>query len=195
MTPFPTSSLSDFTPMPDTDYIDGLKTGYPVVTRGFFYDLCRYPLADITRSLMGGTLDYDDIVNELYLYLSADNWRKLDTFQSLNGCRLSSWVSVVAWRYFMQARPRLLHQSSADMTEIASQAATSPLDIEIAMDVENTFAAMPNKRYVQLLRLMLVEGYDSVETAGRLGTTVDNIYNLKRRAIQQFIAIYRGKSE
>lgn len=193
MTPFPTSPLSYFSPLADDDYINGLKTGDPDITHGFFYDLCRYPLTDITRSLMGGTLDYDDVVNELYIYLSAENWRKLDTFRSANGCRLSSWVSVVAWRFFMQARQRLLHQASADMTEIEPQvpSTSSDIDIEISIDVENTFAAMPNKRYVRLLRLMLIEGYDSAETAQRLETTVDNIYNLKRRAIQQFIAIYR----
>lgn len=195
MTPIPTSSLAGFTPLRDERYINGLKSGDPTVTHSFFYDLCRYPLTDILNSLMGRTLDYDDVVNELYLYLSTDNWRKLDTFSAFNGCRLSSWVSVVAWRYFMQARPRLLHQASADMTDLEPQTSSPDIDIEISIDVENTFAAMPNKRYVSLLRLMLIEGYDSVETAKRLETTVDNIYNLKRRAIQQFIAIYRDSTK
>lgn len=195
MTPIPTSPLADFSPLPDDDYINGLKTGNPDITRSFFYDLCRYPLTDITRSLMGGVLDYDDVVNELYLYLSTDNWRKLDTFRAFNGCRLSSWVSVVAWRFFMQARTRLLHQASTDMAELETGASSIDIDIEISIDVENTFAAMPNKRYVSLLRLMLIEGYDTIETAQKLGTSVDNIYNLKRRAIQQFIAIYRDSAK
>lgn len=197
MAPIPTSSLAGFTPLPDERYIDGLKSGDPVVTHSFFYDLCRYTLTDIINSLMGRTLDYDDLVNELYVYLSTDNWRKLDTFRALNGCRLSSWVSVVAWRFFMRSRPRLLHQATADLAEVERQPPTADIDIEIeiSIDVENTFAAMPNKRYANLLRLLLIEGYDSAEAAKRLETTVDNIYNLKRRAIQQFIATYRGSTK
>lgn len=192
MTPFPTSSLDDFTPLSDAQYIQGLKDGDPTVTHNFFYDLCRYPLADITRTLMGNQLDYDDIVNELYIYLSADGWRKLDTFKAYHNCRLSSWTSVVAWRYFMQARPRLLNQSQ-DATD-AECPFDQQMETEIEMDVRSTFDAMPNKRYVEVLRLMLVEGYTAAETAKKLDTTVDNIYTLKRRAILQFLSIYHDKS-
>lgn len=195
MAPIPTAPLAGFTPLSDEQYIDGLKAGDSAITHSFFYVLCRYTLTDIMHSLMGRTLDYDDLVNELYVYLSTDKWHKLDTFRALNGCRLSSWVSVVAWRFFMQARPRLLHQAAADLVDIEPLSPATDIDIEISIDVENTFAAMPNKRYVSLLRLMLIEGYDSAEAAKKLETTVDNIYNLKRRAIQQFIAIYRGSTK
>lgn len=194
MTPFPTSSLSDFVPLSDSQYISGLKSGDSKITHSFFYDLCRYPLADILHSLMDNRIDYDDIVNELYLYLSEDNWRKLDTFKSLNQCRLSSWMSVVAWRYFMQARQRLLSRTQ-EMTDDGDTAIDKLIDVEIEMDVNSTFAAMPNKRYVEVLRLMLVEGYGPAETAKRLETTVDNIYTLKRRAIVQFISIYKDKEK
>ncbi len=64
------------------------------------------------------------------------------------------------------------------------------LQLEIAMDVESTLKRMTNKRYVQILIWMLVDGYDADEVAGRLSTPVSNVYNIKHRAILQFVETY-----
>ncbi|MCM1141568.1 MAG: hypothetical protein NC453_23600, partial [Muribaculum sp.] len=64
------------------------------------------------------------------------------------------------------------------------------LNLEIAMDVESTFKRMSNKRYVQVLKWMLVDGYDADEVAKLLGTPVSNVYNIKHRAIEQFVETY-----
>ena len=51
---------------------------------------------------------------------------------------------------------------------------------------------MPNKRYVQVLQWMLVEGYDADEVATKLNTTAANVYNIKHRAIVQFVEVYNA---
>lgn len=60
------------------------------------------------------------------------------------------------------------------------------------MDVKSTFGRMTNKRYVQVLQWMLVDGYNAAEVAGMLGTTTANVYNLKHRAIVNFIEVYNA---
>ena len=60
-------------------------------------------------------------------------------------------------------------------------------DVEVALEVEQTFLAMPNPTYVNVLRWLLIEGFSYEEVAGRLCTTVSNVYNLKHRAILQFM--------
>ena len=55
-----------------------------------------------------------------------------------------------------------------------------------------TFEKMPKERYAQVLRWMLVEGYDANEVASKLNTSVANIYNIKHRAIVQFVEIFNS---
>lgn len=80
----------------DAEYIIGLRSGNDHITESFFYGLCGYTLNDIRFSLMQNMIEYDELVNELYIYLSKDNWHKLDTFAGLNGCSLCSWIVRVA---------------------------------------------------------------------------------------------------
>lgn len=176
----------------DAEYIVGLKSSNNHITESFFYGLCNYLLNDIRYSLMEGNVEYDELVNELFVYLSKDNWHKLDTFSGINGCSLCTWVTRIAWRYFLKQRERLLGKIVFDITEIQIGNTTDNLDAEIAMDVNTTFERMPNKRYVQVLRWMLVEGYDAEEVAVKLNTTAANAYNIKHRAIVQFVEVFNA---
>ena len=176
----------------DSEYISGLKCGKDSVTRSFFYALCGYTLNDIKWSLMQGRVEYDELVNELYLYLSVNNWHKLDTFTGKNSCTLKSWMVRVAWRFFMPQRTRLLSDGYSDEFEKSSECSDTEdtLALEIRMDVESTFDRMENRRYVQVLKWMLVNGFDADEVAGFLGTPMSNVYNIKHRAIVQFVELY-----
>lgn len=176
----------------DTEYIAGLKSGNNHIIESFFYGLCNYLLNDIKFSLMDGNVDYDELVNELFLYLSKDNWHKLDTFAGINGCSLCSWVTRITWRYFFKRRECLLGKTTLDITDTHVCLTSDNLDTEIAMDVTTTFERMPNKRYVQVLQWMLVEGYDADEVATKLNTTAANVYNIKHRAIVQFVEVYNA---
>ena len=177
----------------DNDYIEGLKQSDADTIQSFFYSLCSFTLNDIRYSLMQGRIDYDELVNELYLYMSVDNWHKLDTFEGKNNCSLKSWMVKLAWRFFMQQRSRLLSDGYSIEYEKTNdtEESTDSLRIEISLDVESTFNRMANKRYVQVLKWMLIDGYDFDEVAKFLGTPVSNIYNIKHRAIIQFVETYK----
>ena len=66
------------------------------------------------------------------------------------------------------------------------------LNIEIAIDVKRVMSLMKNERYADILRLMIIEGYSPEEVARKWNKTVDNIYNIKHRAIKEFLSIYNG---
>lgn len=176
----------------DQDYIDGLKGGNSDITQSFFYRLCSYTLNDIRLSLMQGRIDYDELVNELYLYLSVDNWHKLDTFEGKSNCTLKSWMVRLIWHFFIQRRTHLISDNRVEEYEKndINEKIEDLLHHEIAMDVESTFKRMSNMRYVQVLRWILIEGYNADDVAKFLHTTVSNIYNIKHRAIVQFVETY-----
>lgn len=173
----------------DIDYINGLKTADQKITYRFFYELCGYILYDIRSTLLQDRVEFDD---KLYVYLSDRNWHKLDTFAALNGCRLSSWMIPLSWRFFLQKRAYLLGMSVDNSMEVGKvkDDYMDEFDIEVLLDVEQTFAVMPNKKYVQVLRWLLIDGYNPDEVAVRLHIRVSNVYNIKHRAVVQFIKYY-----
>lgn len=177
----------------DREYILGLKAGNNSIAESFFYGLCNYTLNDIRRSLFNGMVDYNDLVSELYIYLSANNWHKLDTYAGINGCTLRSWVIRIAWRYFFKQLERLLGKPWQIIGDVALKNNVIPdTDMNIIIDVDATFVRMSNKRYVQILQWMLLWGYDAEEVAEMMNTSPANVYNIKHRAIVQFIKVYNA---
>lgn len=176
----------------DAAYIAGLKAGNNAITESFFGGLCRYTLNEIRVSLMHGAIDYDELANELYLYLSAQDWRRLDTYAGLNGCSLRSWLVRTVWRFFVSQRERLLGDRVEAVRPLQSTDAPVSWGTDTALDVRSTLERMPNSRYAQVLTWLLLDGYPAHEVAQRLHTTTANVYNLKHRAVGQFIALYNG---
>ncbi len=173
----------------DAIYIKALKMGNNEISKQFFYKEIGGILHKIRMEVFCGHIDFDELVNELYLYLSQDNWTKLDGFDGKNGCRLRTWVIPVAWRYFMSVRERLL---STENIEDASGGVSvrDDLRIQIAIDVNAVLLRMPNQRYAEIIRLLLIEGYAPHDVADILDIRVANVYNLKHRAITQFTELY-----
>ena len=174
--------------------VKGLKSDDPTVQQTcvlrLFYKECRNLINTIRYDLFKGTVDYDDIVNELYLLLSANNWRALDSYRG--EAKLATWLSCVAWRYFVKVYVRNEREHAVDDISVRKLAVIDTiLDTEIRIDVETVLKAMPNTRYAKVISLHIVEGLGAEEAAAIIGTSAANFYNLKSRAIRQFLAIYR----
>lgn len=182
----------------DVEFINGLKVADETISQRFFYDEIGFLLARIRSEVFQQRVRYEEMVSELYLFLCRDNWAKLNGFEAINGCRLRTWMIPLAWRYFVGIRNRLLVGRKEilveEQTELCNQTETPTIDIDlriqIAIDVKAVIDRMPNERYSELLRLLFIEGFDHSEVAEMLGIKIENLYNLKRRAIAQFIEIY-----
>ena len=51
------------------------------------------------------------------------------------------------------------------------------------MDVDNLLCQMKNQRYAKVIRMLMIEDMTPDEVAKELFVTVDNLYNIKRRAM------------
>ena len=51
------------------------------------------------------------------------------------------------------------------------------------MDIENLLSLMPNKRYEYVIRRLVLQEAKTKVVAMELNTNVDNLYNIKKRAI------------
>lgn len=179
-------------PEADKVYIQALTRSDNEGCHRFFYQEIGGILHRIRMEVLQGRVKVDEMVNELYIYLSKDGWSKLKGFDGRNGCRLRTWMIPVAWRFFINARRRLLCGESPDepLCHEAEAAIDDDLRIQIAIDVTSVLKRMSNRRYAEIIRLLLIEGYAPQDVADMLDIRVENVYNLKRRAVCQFIDIY-----
>ena len=81
----------------DAEIIVGLKSSDSFIrdfyVKRLFYKELRGLLSAIQYSLFKGRVEYDELVNELYVYLSQNNWAALDTYRGDNKARLNSWLT------------------------------------------------------------------------------------------------------
>lgn len=69
----------------------------------FFHEKCRPLFNGIMWTIYGNEADYDELVNDLYLYLKkpnkeGENWHSLNTFDFRTS--LFDWIKIVAIRHF-----------------------------------------------------------------------------------------------
>jgi hypothetical protein len=57
------------------------------------------------------------------------------------------------------------------------------------MDIANLFGRMSNKRYVYVIRRLVLDDADPKDVAQELQVSVENLYNIKKRAIASMTQI------
>ncbi|MGM9768484.1 MAG: sigma-70 family RNA polymerase sigma factor [Candidatus Cryptobacteroides sp.] len=169
--------------------IRGLKSANDeiraVCVMRFFYRTLRRQLLYIRRKVFNSSVEYDDLVNELYLYMSKGGWAMLDSFRAENGSGLATWAGKVALYYFCSKTSlgALPESSTLLPGEVGIDEAARN---EVRMDVRNIISLMPNRRYAKVIELLFLEGYSPAETAEILHVRKSNLYNIKKRALNQF---------
>lgn len=170
--------------MTDQQIIQALIARDERVTQQFFFKDCRPLFMSIMRHVFSYEVDYDEFVNEFYLYLMEDEAYRLKQFQGRS--TIYQWLKVVAIRYFMAKRDGLIDMEPKDTLSdsvIQDEAVEEESAMTARMDVERLFALMPNQRYVYVIRRLVLQEAEPKTVARELGTNVDNLYNIKKRAM------------
>ena len=131
----------------------------------------------------------DDLVQELYLYLSADSWARLKKYDS--DLPFERWFSVVSYRFFKDFSLRMIDsRRQIPITNIEDQkllnAGTTQMS-QIMMDIKNGLDELEPPRDREILSALLIHDEEPQEVAERFNVTVDNLYNIKRRALARLI--------
>lgn len=172
--------------MTDKEIIEKLIDRDEKVTADFFFRRCRPLFLSVIRFVFDYPVDLNEFINELYLYLMEDNAVKLRSFQGRSS--LFQWLKVVTIRYFIAKRDRMIDGRSKDA--LYEQKLDSPVDTssrhEAASDFRKVLSLMSNRRYAEVLQYLVVEDKDPKKVADHMGITVENLYNIKKRAIASF---------
>lgn len=246
----------------------------------FFHEKCRPLISKILWTMFGNDLDYDELVNELYIHLKKPGtdglyWHNLRTFDYRTS--IFDWIRTVAvrlfytpssevfeipqeiidsglaekiildisisqyrkylWLFYIENMSKediisklniqsdeyvklarrsiksfkscvksrypdyydlLFSRSEHRETEVNERClGESSSSIEAEIDIKHYLASMPNQTYKEVLTLYFLEGLSPEEIAQRIGTRVENVYNLKLRGLDQIrdIIILSGEIE
>ena len=126
-------------------------------------------------------VEYDEFVNELYYELLKDNAQKLRQFEGRSS--IFQWLKTVAIRFFMRRRDELVgdYSNETQTDNIKSddfvQTSTAQLDLNKLLSL------IDNNRFVHALQRLIIDDAPPQTVADEMNITIDNLYNIKKRAI------------
>lgn len=176
--------------MSDQEIIQGLIERDNRVTHQFFFVKCRPLLTAIMRLVFNYPVEYDEMVSELYGYMLENDGAKLRQFQYRSS--IYQWLKVVATRFFIRHRDSMIDDTSKEplyerhVTDIMVDTVKT---VSHKMDVEILLSQMANRRYADVIRHLVIEDMEPEKYAAKIGVTVDNLYNIKKRAMAAFACI------
>ena len=176
--------------MNDKTIVELLIARNNMVTEQFFYKNCRPLFISIMRNVFSFKVDYDEFVNELYLYLMENDAARLRQFEGRGS--LYQWLKITAIHFFIAKRNRMIDmepEESPNRNGSREIPSGPEPDTTAKIDVERLLQLMPNKRFAYVLRRLILEEADYKEVADELHVSVDNLYNIKKRAIASLTQI------
>ena len=174
--------------MTDKEIIQGLIARDNRVTEEFFFVKCRPLFYSIMQKVFDYEVEYDEMVNELYVYLMANDASKLRNFEYRS--TVYQWLKVLAIRFFINKRGRMIDDTNQETPyDGCIQTADAEKDMTAEGDMERLFNNMPNKRYVHVIRCLILEDWEPEQLAHEMNITTANLYNIKRRAMAQLTRV------
>ena len=169
--------------MTDKQLITALIARDEGVTKQFFFESCRPLFLSIIRYVFSYEVDYDEFVNEFFLHLMENDAYRLRQFQGRS--TIYQWVKVIAIRYFIAKRDSMIDMESKEslIDIVQNEVIDEERKLAAKMDVEHLLSLMPNRRYAYVIRRLVLQEAEPKYVAQELRTNVDNLYNIKKRAI------------
>lgn len=98
--------------MTDKEIIEGLIARDNRVTKDFFFEKCRPLFCSIMKKVFDYEVEYDEMVNELYVYLMENDAVKLRNFEYRSS--VYQWLKVLVIRFFINKRGRMIDDTSQE---------------------------------------------------------------------------------
>lgn len=175
--------------MTDKELVEGLIAKDGKLTHDFLFVKCRPLFSKIISYVFNYDVEYDEFVNMVYEHLMSDDAKKLRQFQYKS--TLTQFIKVVATNLAIQKRNLVIEDKGTDNLYIENndEPVSTESQLQARMDLEKLFSKMKNKRYVYVLQQLVIEDVEPVFLAKSMDITVDNLYNIKRRAMKELTRV------
>ena len=152
--------------MTDQEIVDGLINRDEKITDWFFNIKYRPLFINVIKLIFDYQVDYDECISELYYHLMKNDAAVLRNFEGRS--TIGTWIKSKEPLYEQN------HEEEIDDSESK---------IAAKIDLERLFDLMSNKRYVMVIRELVLKEVEPEFLALSMGITVANLYNIKKRAL------------
>lgn len=140
-------------------------------------------------------VEVSDLVDEFFLFMYEDNWRRLRSFDS-SLSSLSTWISTVSYRFFRDYKRSKIDLNGAitisDKWEKFRGDWVQSIDAGIMMDIETAIDAIKSERDKEIAKQLFIEDREYEAIAEEFGLTCDYVYTVKNRIIKQLKTTLKG---
>lgn len=183
----------DYSQYTDRQFVDGLINNDIKLIEYFFNKKCSGLFGYILVNVFDGNVDKQDLLQELFWYLAKNDWYKVRQFDFRS--KLMTWVTVVAVRFFQKKREELIEKSTPlTLNDKMWQEQNCVISIDQRMDLCNVLERMPNIRYRKVIKALDLQDVRPEILAREMNVTIDNLYNIHRRALLQ-LRLIMGRKE
>ena len=174
--------------------VDALLNGNEGAVRYVFYDHYRALLShNYAKTCSGTHVEYEDLVQELYIYLSDNGWERLRRYDV--SMPFVNWFSVVSYRFFKDFSRSMIDSTEelpiSNMNDHDAWLSTwSEVSQTLRGDLQRVLPFLEPPRDRQILKSFLIDDEEPEVVAKQHGVTVDNLYNIKRRALARLVKNY-----
>lgn len=139
-------------------------------------------------NLFEGKVEVSDLVDEFFLFLYEDNWRRLRMYDSSKAA-LSTWISAVSFRFFRDYKKSKIDLNGvitiSDQWESFRGDWVESIDRGIDMDIKNSIGKIKNVRDRSIAEKIFLEDLEPETIAKEFEMTVDYVYTIKNRLLKQ----------
>ena len=168
--------------------IEGLINHDEKAITDFFYAQCKPLLSSVAREVFMEDADYDEIINSLFQYLTADNGAVLRQFAGReNKSTLYKWLRNTAKSYFQKKKKDAVIDLRSKHPLCIENVGKSTENIKKnkEMDVTAMLDMIELERDRLVLERIDVEGASYDELAAETGLSKANLYNIRKRALER----------
>ena len=167
-----------------TEIISALIAHDPKVAVQFFFKDCRPLFLSVIWRVFGTQIvDYDEIISEQYILLMENDTKKLCSF--LFESNLYQWLKTTAIRHclLLKSKAKVIDDKSHESLNNCHRELSLTDSSQARMDMDTRLRQMKYLCYPVAFRLLMIEDRTPEEVAHQQCVAVDNLYNIKRRAI------------
>lgn len=146
--------------MTDQEIVDGLINRDEKITDWFFNIKYRPLFINVIKLIFDYQVDYDECISELYYHLMKNDAAVLRNFEGRS--TIGTWIKIVAIRFFCSRKKReqmIEDESKEPLYEQNHEEEIDDSESKIAakIDLERLFDLMSNKRYVMVIRELVLK--------------------------------------
>lgn len=186
-------SPSQLRSLSDKELVSQIVQNNEQVVEYLLFEKCSSMFNYIQTEIFSGKVGKFELINELYLYLSKNNWKIVQQFEGRS--KLTTWLSVVAVRFFLKKKSEMIDSDKKVALNINSvkriPCSYSQATMNEKMDLLSAIQKLNSPRDKFVIIAIELEGYEVEEVASQLNVTKANLYSIKKRALDKLAKILK----